>query len=167
MDQKKVEKIEKIFGARFEDASEQKSEWCLKSSQLPLEDQEWIWEQDWTDPNYNVGQTSGNRSVLNDKTLPAFKGELNKVLKQLKSYSAKTSPKEIEACLIELFGQGSKPGHWLWMAQNYPPQRIYWELSHLRKRLMAMKEGWEAIRNPAAYFTFRMKYRKKRKVKYR
>lgn len=107
------------------------------------------------------------RPVLNGKTLLVNEKALDAVLEKLKKCNAKTPPKEIETLLIRLFGSGLTPSQWLRIVQNYYPRQIYWELKHLKKRLRDEKLGWLPIRNPPAYFTHRIRFRKKRRRKYK
>lgn len=84
-----------------------------------------------------------------------------KVIQKLKGCIYQTPPVEIAQCLEELFREyESKEGHWLYIAQTYPPRAINWNLSYMIK---VHSSGRRTFQNWAAYFTESIKFRKKRK----
>lgn len=86
--------------------------------------------------------------------------KLNVILK-LKSYTNRTAPIKVSELLDKFFSDSNtKPNHWLYIAQTWPPRRIYLTLKQMLKR---QEDGWTTIKTPAAYFTYLIKYRKKRK----
>lgn len=106
-------------------------------------------------------------SLLDDSVLPVNEVVLEGVLEEFKGYNAETPPKDIEPFLVQLFGPGLEADQWLRVSRNYYPRQIKWELQHIKKRIRASKEGWTPINNLAAYFAYRMKFRKKRRKKYK
>ncbi len=78
------------------------------------------------------------------------------------SVSTYKTPIFILANLLEsLFKDyNSRPGHWFYIARSYSPRTINRVIAHMIKEYGI---NWRGIENPAAYFTFLIKYRKKRK----
>ena len=84
------------------------------------------------------------------------------VIAELKACDYKTPPSEIASLLEKFFDNPeTKPGHWLSVAQQWPPRRIFLTINQMLKR---QSGGWITIENPAAYFTFLVNKRKKRKL---
>jgi hypothetical protein len=139
--------------------------WYCESSKLPLDDQEWIWKNiPNTDKDNSNESVSVNRSV-NGTYKSAVKKELNlskpQLIVALRGCTHKTPPIDVASHLEHLFGfYESKPGHWLFVAQNWPPRAINRVLTNL---LTQHQRGEVTIKNPAAYFTHLLKFRKKRK----
>jgi len=85
-----------------------------------------------------------------------------KAINELKNCDYKTSPLFIGDLLENLFqNNDTKQGHWLRIAQRYPPRRINQTINQMIKR---QSGGWITIKNPAAYFTRLIQYRKPRKL---
>lgn len=83
------------------------------------------------------------------------------IITNLYKCNYRTPPIKISKLLEELFKEWpSKEGHWLFIAQSYPPRPINRILNYLIKRHI---NGQDTIQNPAGYFTNLIKYRKKRK----
>lgn len=83
------------------------------------------------------------------------------IITELRKCTYRTPPHKIAALLEALFSSySSKPGHWLYIAQNWTPRVVNWVLNYMVKLI---KTGRTTIKNPAAYFTKLIKYRKKRK----
>jgi hypothetical protein len=81
----------------------------------------------------------------------------------LHSYNYRTSPPLIAKQLEIIFADSnSEPNWWLFVAQHWNPRAICRTLEQIRKQ---QSQGWKTIKNPAAYFTFLLKYRAKRRSK--
>lgn len=121
-------------------------------------------ERDPYDLPWNEEVVSGNGSI-ND----SYKHTVNFVLtqdkldaiSQLKDCTYRTPPPTIAKLLEIVFvGHETKSGHWLYIAQHWAPRPIYRVIT----RLIKLQEvGFVTIRNSAAYFTFLIKNRKKRR----
>jgi hypothetical protein len=84
------------------------------------------------------------------------------VITQLIGCTYRTSPAVIARLLEQLFVEyPSNQGHWFYVAQNWPPRRINQVIGYLRKLDFPDNPG---IKNPAAYFTFLIKKRVRRKL---
>jgi len=84
-----------------------------------------------------------------------------KIITELKKCDYRTAPTKLASLLNDFFKEWkSKPTHWLYVAQNYPPRRINYTIDYLVKR---HSSGQITFQNPAAYFTKLIKFRKKRK----
>lgn len=80
---------------------------------------------------------------------------------KLQKCGYKTPPREVASLLAELFIDfESKENHWLYIAQNWPPRAINRVIYQMNKQ---HRTGEQTIKNPAAYFTHLIKFRKKRK----
>lgn len=83
------------------------------------------------------------------------------IIENLKKCSHLTSPKQVAAFLEEFFKEyDSKPGHWLYIVQHWNPLAINRTFSALIK---LHESGRKTIENWAAFFTFLVKKRKKRR----
>lgn len=116
---------------------------------------------DKDEPNEN---SSVNGSV-NDSGKRNVSFELSEsklhVISRLKECNYRTPPKIVSELLGELFEEySSKTGHWLYIAQHWPPRRINYALGRLIKLHDSSRV---TIHNAAAYFTFLIKKRKVRK----
>lgn len=149
-----------------------KSEWYSKYFEkeigLSPEDQRWIWE--------NVSLTgSGEKEIR--KTNVSVNGSINgtckngvsakltlgkhEVITRLKECNYRTPPRKIAFLLEKLFDDPeTEEGHWLFIAQHWPPRAINRTITQMIKR---HKRGESTIRNAAAYFTAAIRRRKKRK----
>jgi len=83
-------------------------------------------------------------------------------LQALRHCNYQTPPKKIAALLENIFGPSGKPGHWLYVAQTWSPRPIVLVINYMIKQ---QNSGRTTIRNSAAYFTYLIKFRKKRKRK--
>lgn len=82
-------------------------------------------------------------------------------ISKLRKLDFKIPPPEIEGLLETIFeGCNTKPGWWLTVAQLWNPRAINRVVVQLIK---LHSEGWKTFKNPAAYFTFLIKFRKKRR----
>lgn len=108
-------------------------------------------------PNLNGIVNHGRKFVANfDLTEDKLKIALE--LKECRSY---TSPFKIEKILESFFQDpDTTPGHWLYIAQNYTPRVIYWNINYMIK---ANSFGFKTFKSWASYFTKTIKKRKKRK----
>ncbi len=106
------------------------------------------------------GNGNGARKQVVNSELSKNK---HKVITELEAYNYKTPPIKISKLLEQLFvDYKSKDGHWLYIAQNWNPRainRVIRQMSELHQ------SGQETIKNPAAYFTHLIKFRKKRRRK--
>lgn len=83
------------------------------------------------------------------------------VISKLKQYDYQTPPVEIAKLLEKFFNEcGTAEGHWLYIAQVYSSRVINWNLGYMVK---IISSGRRTIKNPDAYFTKTIQYRKKRK----
>jgi hypothetical protein len=83
-------------------------------------------------------------------------------IERLRSLTYLTPPVEISKLLENIFLQWpSKEGHWLYISQQYTPRAINRVIAGLVK---LHTSGRITIQNPAAYFTWLIKHRKKRKL---
>lgn len=86
----------------------------------------------------------------------------NNIVQTLKtSKSRKITVVQISSLLENLFADypTNKPGYWFDVARYYTLRQINWTLTELYK---LSSPSHETVRNPAAYFTFLIKIRKKR-----
>lgn len=84
-----------------------------------------------------------------------------RVITQLMTFNYKTPPPKIAACLEEIFKEWpSNAGHWLYVAQNWPPRAINRAMNKMVKQHM---QGRVSLKNPPAFFTMLMKHRHPRK----
>lgn len=80
------------------------------------------------------------------------------IISQLKETNYLTPPETIAELLQEFFIESnSKEGHWLYIAQSYTPKSINSVLNRL-------KSVYKTSKNPAAYFTFLIKKKSKRRI---
>lgn len=85
------------------------------------------------------------------------------VISKLKQCNYRTSPFEISGYLEIIFSDySSQEGHWLYIAQTWPPRPINRVIDRMLKQ---QKKGLVTIKNPPAYFTNLLRYRKKRRIK--
>lgn len=113
--------------------------------------------QEKTNVNVNGMNNGGCKHNVNFELTP---NKLD-VITELKTHTYKTDPIKIAQLLTEFFKEWpSKDSHWLYIAQSYPPRRIVFTLSDIIKR---HKSGHITLKNPAAYFTHIIQFRKKRK----
>lgn len=115
------------------------------------------------------GRTNENVSVkwsVNDiykrRVTPTLTKSKHKAVAELGTLNYKTPPIKISQLLEILFAEyNSKDGHWLYIAQNWNPRAI----NRVIKRMIGLhNSGRITIKNPAAYFTHLIKFRKRRKV---
>lgn len=139
-----------------------------EKTELSSGEKKWIWDKiphkalnKEEGLNGNVG-VSGNVNHTY-KRRANFESSKSKqpAIAGLKECNYRTSPKKIASLLEELFSSyDSKPGHWLYTAQHWPPRPINRVINYMIKRHQA---GWDTIKNPAAYFTYLLKFREKRR----
>jgi len=108
----------------------------------------------------SVNDNGGCKNKINLE-LNSSKPKINfELIDQLKNCNSSTPPKDIAFLLENIFKPWeSKEGHWLWIAQNYTARTINWVMAvTIREYLRG------GIRkNPPSYFTYLIKFRKKRK----
>lgn len=158
----KISEIEKLY-----------PNWYCEASDLPYDDQKWIWENvplpEKDEYKLRRSKTNGNVGVSvngNENGTSKFSAnsELNwyksESVFELKRCTSSTPPSKIASLLQGIFRHWvSKDGHWLYVAQTYTPRTINWVMTatikeHLRGGIR---------KNPPAYFTYLLKFRKKRK----
>lgn len=130
---------------------------------MPVEDQEWI-------DNYDFKKDEHNRMVVvnwnvNEPCKNRLNSELNwpktRLIEQLSKCTTKTPEKTITSLLEEIFCPWpSYDGHLRYIAQTYTPRVINWVISSTVK--LYNRGGIK--KNPAAYFTYRIQFRTKRKI---
>lgn len=108
--------------------------------------------------------TSVNRSV-NDSSKQQINAELfsgkQHLIEQLRKSTYRTPPCEVATYLETLFADyQSRSVHWLYVAQHWAPRRINGVINRL---IRLQKTGSKTIANPAAYFTFLIKKRVRRR----
>jgi len=82
------------------------------------------------------------------------------IIDQFATFTSKTPRQELAILLSNVFKEWpSKPGHWLYISQNWTPKTI---LSCLREIIKIEQNCMQNIKNPAAYFTRIIQFRKKR-----
>lgn len=145
--------------------------WYDKSFPLSYDDQKWIWENvslpEEDEIKLRALGTNGNVSVngsVNGTYRPEVKSELNwyksELIFQLKRCASGTSPNEIASLLEQIFKSWpSKEKHWLWVAQTYTARTLNWVMSATTKE--DLRGGIR--KTPPAYFTYQLRFRKKRK----
>lgn len=147
--------------------------WHSPDSNLPYEDQKWIWEnvplsdedkttttelQHWNNDHVNGIDIGGNKLQEND----IQNSDKTKAITKLKESNYRTAPKELTSYLEIIFGiWQEKPDHWLFIAQHYTPKSINSVINEIDK---SVERGSITLRNPGAYFTRLIKYHPKRKL---
>lgn len=82
------------------------------------------------------------------------------ILGKLERCNYRTPPIEVSRLLETLFEEWpSNEGHWLYIAQNYAPRVVNWNLAEMVK---LHTSGRKTFLNPPGYFTKTIQYRKKR-----
>lgn len=83
------------------------------------------------------------------------------VINELKTLNYRTPPIKIAQLLEELFREwNSQSTHWTYIAQQWPPRPI----NRVIQRMIKLhSSGRMTFKNPAAYFTHLIKFRKKRR----
>jgi hypothetical protein len=156
----KISEIEQLF-----------PDWYDKFSSLSYEDQKWIWENaplpEETEIKLRELRIKGNVSV-NENVNGAYKREpkseqnwyKSELIFQLKKYNSHTPQNKIALSLEKIFKfWPSKNGHWLWIAQTYTVRTLNWVMSATVKEYC--RGGIR--KNPPAYFTYLLKFRKPKK----
>ena len=83
------------------------------------------------------------------------------IITVLKKCNFKSSPKDIALLLVKLFDSETNDSGWLlYVAQHWPARAINRVLTSIEKQIYM---GETTVRNPAAYFSFLIKKRRKRK----
>ena len=113
-----------------------------------------------TDTKVNVSVNGNDNGTYKRKANPELIWNKFDVVSQLNHCTFRTPPNKIASLLEKLFDSWpSKEGHWLWVAQDYTPRVINWVISATIK---AYRRG-EIRKTPAAYFTYKIRFREKRK----
>lgn len=117
---------------------------------------------------YKEKEITNENVSVNESDNDTYRREVNfeltdskrKVIAQLQACTYKTPPIEIFQLLKEFFRKyESNERHWLWVAQTYTPRILNWVMSTTVKEYL--RGGIRT--NPAKFFTFQLRYRKKRK----
>ena len=160
----KISDIEKLY-----------PDWYDTSHSLSYDEQKFIWENTPLpkEDESRLKQTTANNGEqdvnlngsVNGTYKHEVKSELNlskrEIVFKLKQLNYKTPPREIATYLEILFiGCGTKEGHWLYVSQIYPVRAINRVIALMIKQ---HKRGEKTINNPARYFTYLIKHRKKRR----
>lgn len=162
----KISDIEKIY-----------PNWYNKDSNLPYDEQLWIWEQlplpEEDEQRLNTilkqEQNKNNESSINRSVRDTCKQQDNlttnlsktEANEKLKKCTYRTPPKEVAGYLECLFSDNpSKEGHWLYIAQHFNPRAINRTIVLMIKQ---QKTGERTIKNSSAYFTSLIKIRKQRR----
>lgn len=102
-------------------------------------------------------ENDGCKQQVNFELTPSKLGAIAK----LKEMNYRTTPPEIASLLEIIFeGYGTKPGWWLVVAQRWNPRAINRDIAKLIK---LHTSGRITLKNPAAYFSFLIQKRKKRR----
>ncbi len=118
-------------------------------------------EKKLTDKNDN-GSVNGNGNDIRQRRVNFELTESKlQVIAKLKICNYQTPPINIAELLEEFFSEcRTKRGWWLSVAQQWPPRPIYRVIERI---INLHNTGRASIQNPAAYFTFLIKFRKKRR----
>jgi len=112
-----------------------------------------------------------NNAYLNGDVVGSCKQSINneqkidkqEVIKKLKKCTYTTPPREVAELLTLLLNRtDTKEGHWLHIAQQWNPRAIVRVIDYITRQ---HQRGDQTIKNTAAYFTYLIKYRKKRRIK--
>lgn len=108
------------------------------------------------------GSVNGNdNGGYKQKVNRTFFEDKHEVIKALKGFLYSTPPIEVSRLLEQLFiDYPSKEEHWLYIAQHWNPRAINRVLIQM---IRGEKSGRITLKNPAAYFTFLIKKRVKRR----
>lgn len=168
MDDKEFEEIKKIFDSPL-DKNEQ--EIIKPESDLSSYDQLLACEaideatpvnKEELYPNNSVFVRENVDDICKRKVNLELPSSKQQVIDELKTCTYKTPPYKIASLLKKLFIRfDTEPGWWLYVAQHWTPRAINRVISRMIK---LHKNGEISILNAAAYFTFLIKFRKKRKV---
>ncbi|VVA44321.1 conserved hypothetical protein [Candidatus Roizmanbacteria bacterium] len=117
----------------------------------------------------NINANANANGMTNDSSKQTVIFELTHskqvIITKLNKSNYRTSPIEIAFLLEELFKEfNSKSGHWLFIAQNWTPRALNRTLKYLFRIQLT---GQQNIQNFAGYFTYLLKFRKKRKNQYK
>lgn len=113
----------------------------------------------------STNENAGVNGNVNDSYKRQVNFELTQskqhIIDELKRFNYRTPPLKVSKLLEDLFIEyGSRPGHWLYIAQRWNPREINRNITRLIK---IHTTGRQSIKNIAAYFTYLIKFRKKRK----
>lgn len=141
--------------------------WYCADSDLSLEDQKWTWDNI---PYISPGNEGSNTNdSINGSINGACKNDVetelalskHEVIIRLTECNYRTPPRKVAFLLEKLFDDPeTKKGHWLYVAQHWPPRAINRTIVQMIKQ---HRRGESVIKNPAAYFTAAISRRKQRK----
>lgn len=125
-----------------------------------------LYEEVTDNKNRNENENANISGMISDSCKQEAIFELTqhkqKVIKELTLCNFLTPPIKIALLLEEFFKEWrSKQGHWLFVAQHWTPRAIVRTINRLTKLHI---DGRITIRNPSAYFTKLIKFRKQRRI---
>jgi len=134
---------------------------------LPIDDQLFICEllaaaeqQEGAERTNGHVKWSGNGSYKRSVNFELTESKL-KVINELKTFTYLTPPIKISQLLESFFaGYDTNEEHWLYISQNFNPRAINRVINYIVKVYL---NKTTSIQNPAAYFTYLIKKRKKRR----
>lgn len=112
-------------------------------------------------PSENVGVSGMVNDIYKRNANFELTENKQKVIAELKTLSYITPPIKIAQLLKTLFAEyNSRDGWWLYVSQHWNPRAI----NRVIKRMIELQSsGRITIQNPAAYFTYLIQFRKKRR----
>lgn len=118
--------------------------------------------QEYMDEREEIVDVNGNDDDTYKQSVNVeLKESKKRAISELKTFTYKTPPIKISPLLRTLFADcDSNDGWWLYVAQHWNPRAINRVINQMVK---VHKSGAITIRNPAKYFTYLIKFRKKRK----
>lgn len=135
---------------------------------LSKEEIEWI-DKHLSVPEKNTKEATIESVGVNGSVNGTYKRRTNSKLtiskrnaiNKLKGCTYRTPPRVVAEILDVIFTDyESKEGHWLYITQNWNPRAINRVVVQMTKQ---HRRGDTTIKNPAAYFTYLIKFRKKRR----
>jgi len=152
---------------KTDDVSHRQSDWICEASDLSLDDQKWIWKNlSFTEeenlPRKNVYVNGSVNATCKNEGKSRQKYDKNVAITQLRNCGYRTAPPRIADLLLRVFPNPStKDGWWLYVAQKWHPKAIN---SVVRRIFTQIHRGDVSVQNPAAYFSYLIKFKKKRKI---
>lgn len=112
--------------------------------------------------NENVSASGNGNGTCKRRVNTELTESKLRVIKELRTCNYRTSPIKTASLLKQLFvNHETKAGHWLYISQLWTPRAINRTISQMIK---IHRNGWQTIKNPAAYFTYSIGFRKKRRT---
>ena len=118
-------------------------------------------EKNNKNPDENVSVNGSVNDTYKRRVIPTLFESKQNAIAELKTCNYRTPPVKIEQLLTLLFvDHASRPGHWLYIAQHWNPRAINRVINQMIK---IHRSGAKTIKNASAYFTYLIKFRKKRR----